>query len=173
MRFRRLAGLIGIGALAAFLMISAFGQGKRAHAELKSPGGVITVDYGQPALKGRDMLSQLTEGSFWRMGMNEATVLTTPVALMFGNIHVPKGSYSLWLEKTAADKYQLVFNSQTGQWGMEHDPGKDVYKVPLKKEALSSSVEVYLISLKEAPKGGIFQMEWGTTKLSADFQMMK
>ena len=164
---------MGIGTLAAFLMIPAFGQGRRAHAELKSAGGAITVDYGQPALKGRDMLSQLTEGSFWRMGMNESTVLTTPVALMFGNTHVAKGTYSLWLEKTGGDKYQLVFNSETGQWGTQHDPGKDVQKVPLKKEALSSPVELYTINLKEAPKGGIFQMEWGTTKLSAEFTFMK
>jgi len=173
MTLKRVAAWIGIGTLGTFLMIPLFGQGRRGHAELKTAGGAVTVDYGQPALKGRDMLSQLTEGSFWRMGMNEATVLTTPVALMFGSTHVDKGSYSLWLEKAAGDKYQLVFNSQTGQWGTQHDPGKDVHKVPLKKEALSNPVEVYLISLKDAPNGGTFQMEWGVTKLSAGFQLMK
>jgi Protein of unknown function (DUF2911) len=63
-----------------------------------------------------------------------------------------------------------VFNSQTGQWGMQHDTSKDVYQVPLKKAALSSPVEVFQIELKSAPKGGVFELSWGTTKLSTDFQ---
>jgi hypothetical protein len=48
------------------------------------------------------------------MGMNEATVFTTPVDLSFGATTVPKGSYSLWLKKEGA-KYLLIFNSETGQ----------------------------------------------------------
>ncbi len=79
------------------------------------------------------MLSQLLEGSFWRMGMNQATVLTTPVDLVFGTTKVAKGAYSLWLKKEGP-KYMLVFNSQTGQWGTQHDPAKDVTSVALKSE---------------------------------------
>ena len=48
---------------------------------MKAGPGAITLDYGRPSLKGRDMLAQLQEGTFWRMGRNEATVLTTPVDL--------------------------------------------------------------------------------------------
>jgi Protein of unknown function (DUF2911) len=143
-------------------------QENRGKAELKVPAGAVTVDYGRPSLKGRDMLAQLQDGSFWRMGMNEATVLTTPVDLSFGGTKVPKGSYSLWLKRQGED-FVLVFNSQTGQWGTRHDASKDVYSVTLKKDALPAPVETFTIDLKDAPKGGDLVLSWGQTRLDAPF----
>jgi hypothetical protein len=158
--------------LTAFILlaVSCFAQMQRGKAEMKAGDSSITIDYGQPALKGRDMLSQLQVGQFWRMGNNQATVLTTPVDLTFGSVKVPKGSYSLWLKRTANDAFELVFNTQTGQWGTQHDVSRDVYSVPMKKEALSSSVEVFKIDLNEADNGGILALSWGTTKLTAEFK---
>jgi hypothetical protein len=155
------------------LAVSCFAQMKmppRGKAELNAGTGSITLDYGRPELKGRDMLSQLQVGQFWRMGMNQASVLNTPVDLTFGSTKIPKGAYSLWLKLAAPDKFELVFNSQTGQWGTQHDATKDVFQVPMKKEALPSSVEALTIELKSAPKGGVFTLHWGTTALLADFQ---
>jgi hypothetical protein len=168
MNFKKALGLLICVALA----VSCFAQGMgvRGKAELKAGAGSITVDYGRPDLKGRDMLSQLPVGQFWRMGSNMATVLTTPVDLTFGSTKVPKGAYSLWLKLAAPDKFELVFNSQTGQWGMTHDVAKDVYQTPMKKEVLANSVEVFTIDLKGAAKGGNFVLNWGKTALSAEFQ---
>jgi hypothetical protein len=158
------------------LAVSCFAQMKmppRGKAELNAGTGSITVDYGRPELKGRDMLSQLQVGQFWRMGMNQAAVLNTPVDLTFGSTKIPKGAYSIWLKLAAPEQFELVFNSQTGQWGMQHDVTKDVFQVPMKKEALPSSVEIFTIELKSAPKGGVFTLHWGTTALLADFQFAK
>ena len=116
------------------------------------------------------MLSQLKEGVFWRMGNNQAATLNTPVILAFGSAKVPAGSYSLWLKLAAPDKYELVFNSQTGQWGTMHDPSKDLFSVPLKKETLASPVEVFTLDLKPAAKGGVISLSWGSLLLSSDFQ---
>ena len=74
---------------------------------------MITVDYGRPSLKGRGLFSQLREGAFWRMGRNEATVLTSPVDLAFGGTRVAKGAYSLGSRRPGR-AFQLVFNWQTG-----------------------------------------------------------
>jgi len=147
-----------------------FAQGDRGKAELKAGGGSITIDYGRPSLKGRDMLSMLQVGSSWRMGMNMATVLTTPVDLSFGAVKVPAGSYSLWLKRATADSFELVFNSQTGQWGMQHDTSKDLFSVPMKKDAQSSSTETFTIELKSASGGGTLVLDWGNTLISADFK---
>jgi hypothetical protein len=159
---------VALSSLLFFCLSPASAQENRGKAELKVPAGAVTVDYGRPSLKGRDMLSQLEEGSFWRMGMNEATVFTTPTDLTFGATRVPKGSYSLWL-KREGDGYVLVFNSQTGQWGTRHDASKDVYSVPMKKEALGAPTETFTIDLKEAPKGGELALSWGSTRLTAPF----
>jgi hypothetical protein len=157
------------GVLSLLLFSIPISAQERGKAELKLPGGAVTVDYGRPALKGRDMLSQLQDGSFWRMGMNQATVLTTPVDLTFDGTKVPKGAYSLWLKKQG-DGFVLVFNSQTGQWGTQHDTSKDLFSVPLKKEALSTPVETFTIDLKGAPKGGDLGLSWGAVRLSAPFE---
>lgn len=158
--------------LSAVLTAPASAQAVRGKAEMKAGTGAITVDYGRPSLKGRDMLSQLQEGTFWRMGMNQATVLTTPVDLTFGKTLVPKGAYSLWLKKTG-DTFQLVFNSQTGQWGTQHDPAKDVCTVATTKAALASPVETFTIEVAPEAKGGTFDLSWGATKLTAPFELAK
>jgi hypothetical protein len=157
------------------LAVSCFAQmGKtppvRGKAELKAGAGSITIDFGRPELKGRDMLSQLPVGNFWRMGSNMSTTLTTPVDLTFGSTKVAKGTYSLFLKRADAEKFEMVFNSQTGQWGTQHDASKDLFFVPMKKEALTSPVESFTLDLKPAAKGGIVVLNWGSTQLSAEFQ---
>jgi len=159
---------------ALFCLVLAAGlpaQGARGKAELKAGPGSISVDYGRPELKGRDMLAKLEVGKSWRMGSNQATVLTTPVDLAFGGTKLAKGTYSLFLKRETAEAYHLVFNSQTGQWGTQHDAAKDVAAVPMKKETVTTSVEALTIELKAAGKGGTFIMTWGTTMLSADFTL--
>ena len=106
----------------------------------------------------------------WRMGANQATVITTPVDLSFGSTKIAKGSYSLFLGHPEADKFELIFNSQTGQWGLSQDPTKDVAKVPMKKEGLKAPVDPFTIELKPAAKGGVLVLSWGITQLSVDFQ---
>ena len=166
MNFKMILGFV----LCCVLALSSFAQGTRGKAELKAGPGVITIDYGRPALKGRDMLSQLKEGESWRMGSNQSTTFTTPVDLTFGTTKIPKGAYSLFLKKAAANQFQLVFNSQTGQWGLTHDVTKDFASVPMKSATLQSPVEIFTIDLKPAAKGGVIVLSWGTTQLSSDFQ---
>lgn len=163
---------VGFATASTLLVAPAGAQGERGKAELKAGAGVISIDYGRPSLKGRDMFSQLKEGSFWRMGSNQATVLTTPVDLAFGKTAIAKGSYSLWLKK-AGERFELVFNSQTGQWGTQHDPAKDVAGVTLKQDTLPAPVESFTVDLKAAPKGGDLGLSWGATRLSAAFEAVK
>jgi hypothetical protein len=172
MALKRLVGWAVPCLLAVALAAPAGAQGERGKAELPVPPGVITIDYGRPSLKGRDMFSQLQEGAFWRMGRNEATVLTTPADLAFGGTRIGKGAYSLWLKKSG-EAFQLVFNSQTGQWGTQHDPAKDVASVTMTKAPLAAPVETFTMTLTPAPKGGTLDLSWGATKLSAAFELAK
>ncbi len=85
-----------VGLCAGMLFVLSFalpvaGQGGRGKAELKAASGSVTIDYGRPALKGREMLAQLKPGDSWRMGMNQATTLTTPVDLAFARHQGPEG----------------------------------------------------------------------------------
>ena len=155
------------------LAIPAFPQADRGKAEINAAGGKITIDYGRPQLKGRDPLTWQKDGTFWRMGMNATTKFSTPVDLMFDASKLPKGTYSLWLQKVTADQYKLVFNSDVPDMGMSHDAAKDVASATLKKENVPNSVEAFTLELKEAPNGGTFIMTWAGVRLSADFQLGK
>ncbi|HYK89336.1 MAG TPA: DUF2911 domain-containing protein, partial [Acidobacteriota bacterium] len=113
------------------------------------------------------------EGSYWRMGMNDMTTLSTPVSLTFGGQAIAKGTYGLWLLKASADKYELVFNSESSGMGMSHDKSKDIASIALKKETVPAAVETLTIELSESSNGGVFAMTWGATKLSSEFQFSK
>ena len=155
------------------LSVPAPAQSDRGMAQLDTAKGSIVVDYGRPQLKGRDPLTWQKDGSYWRMGMNAMTTLSTPVDLMFGDVKVPKGKYGLSLLRVSSDRYDLVFNSETSGMGMSHDKATDVASVPLKKESIPDSVETFTIELKGGANAGVFAMTWGTTRLAADFHLVK
>ena len=92
-------------------------------------GAEITVNYGRPELKGRDMLGQLGNGGIWRLGMNEATRLETTNDLLFGETSLASGSYSLFAKKLSRDEWHLIFNSEADIWGTQRNPDKDVAEV--------------------------------------------
>ena len=159
----------------ALLLASAlaFAQGERGKSELKTPNGSITLNYGRPVLQGRDMLSKLEVGQFWRLGKDDVTALSSPVALAFGSTTIPKGTHSLWLKRVAADTFELVFNKQGTGHGMMHDASKDMAGVSLTKSALARPAEKLAIDLRPAADGGTLEIRWGTSKLAANFQFAK
>jgi hypothetical protein len=158
--------------LIAFLPNLALAQ-SRGKAEMKVPNGLIAIDYGRPLLKGRDMLSKLSVGDYWRLGKDEVTVLTTPVPLVFGSTKIPKGNYSLWLKRLGPDQFELVFNTKATGHGMEHDATQDVGSAPMNKTALAAPVEMLKIELQPAPKGGVLAIQWGTSKLNTSFRLQE
>ena len=152
---------------------AALAQGNpRGTTSLTLKGKTVSVEYGRPSLKGRtvdQMLSQLSAGDFWRLGADKSTTFATGLDLAFGDVTVPAGEYSLWMQKQADNSWKLVFNKQHGQWGMQHDPAKDLVSVPLKPSHPAEPVEMVTIALAAAGKGGVISVEWGTMKVTADF----
>ncbi len=168
--------LLGITTAAALLALAGavFAQGNpRGKTELTVKGATVTIDYGRPSLHGRtveEMLAKLPAGGFWRLGADSSTTFTTSGDLMFGSTKVPKGVYSLWAEKGSDNSWKLVFNTQHGQWGTQHDPKLDAYKVPLKESKATKPAEEVTINLAKAGSGGMVTIEWGNMKLDADFK---
>ena len=154
-------------------ILSAFAQEERGKAELDGPGASVTVNYGRPSLKGRDMISKLSVGDYWRLGKDNVTILSSTANLFFGATQIGPGSYSLWLKRVAPEKYDLVFNRQTTGHGMVHKADLDVTSVPLNKATLSDSVEILRLELKPASRGGSLVISWATAELVADFQFGK
>lgn len=135
-------------------------------------GKKVTIDYGRPSKKGRDIFGGLVPyGQVWRTGADEATVLTTEGDLMIGPLHVPAGSYSLFTIP-GEKEWTLVLNKQVKQWGaFKYDQKMDFGRAPM-KVSKSAPAETFTIAID--PKGGsdaTLKMSWDTTTASIDFMM--
>lgn len=146
----------------AVLAAPAFPQANpRGEAEATVGGKSVSIEYGRPSLKGRDMLAQAKVGQAWRLGADSATSLTTEADLAFGDVSVPKGTYILTATKVDTDKW--VMNV------LAKEDREKVADVPLSAGESKESVETFTIKLKgDGDKGGVHLL-WGATSLKAAF----
>ncbi|MTI22642.1 DUF2911 domain-containing protein [Fulvivirga sp. RKSG066] len=87
-------------------------------ASFKNEDVDIEVNYSRPYKKDRKIFGELVPyGEVWRTGANEATSFTTNVPLNIKGEVLPAGSYSIFTIP-GEDVWQIIFNSQTGQWGI-------------------------------------------------------
>src|SRR5713226_5403040 len=85
-----------------------------------SDGKTITVDYSSPRAKGRKIFGDLVPyGQVWRTGANEATTFVTGADLTVEGKDIPAGSYTIFTVP-AADKWTLIVNKRTGEWGIPY-----------------------------------------------------
>ncbi|HRP08752.1 MAG TPA: DUF2911 domain-containing protein [Gemmatimonadales bacterium] len=140
-----------------------------------SPPQVIRVDYGQPHLRGRAINSDslVPYGQVWRTGANATTTLHTDFDLMFGNVHVAKGSYALFTLPSPGG-WLLILQRDEGQMADEYDSAGDIARIPLSHRALAESIESLTISLVPAMSGlrGELRISWGTSELTAVWSAM-
>jgi hypothetical protein len=153
------------------LAVSAFAQDNRGTAEATIKGKKISIDYGRPSLKGRDIFSMIQPGMVWRLGMNQATQITTNADLMVAGKEVKAGKYTLWAKKTGANSWVLAFHPKTGVWG--DPPLKEgfIAELPLKMEKASDSAEQLTIALADAKGKANIKVHWGTAVLAGSFDV--
>ena len=128
-------------------------------------GANITVEYGQPQLKGRPDAAVMPAGQPWRTGADEATVLVTDKALKFGSYSLPAGTYTINTEP--GDKgWQLIFGklSKPGQWGVPYQKDLEIGRTPMSVAKTKAPVEQLTISIDDTPAGGTLRIEWGTVR---------
>jgi hypothetical protein len=123
----------------------------------------LWVDYGRPALRGRNVwVNGVLGDSIWRTGANAATQLRVSAPVVIGGAPVPAGTYTLFTAATPAG-YQLIINKQVGQGGTEYDAKHDLVRVPLREGTTSTPAERFTIAVD--PQGALI-LTWGTKQLS-------
>ena len=164
---------LGSGIADAQTTMPSGGEGSdpgRGMVEVALSGGKVSIDYGRPEMKGRDMLAMAPAGFVWRFGSNKSTTFTTEADLMFGDQTLAKGSYSAWIKHVEGDSWSLIFNSEVGIWGA---PGasreNDVLEVPLSYGTGDESVERLTVVLKDSDGKGKLSVSWGTHRLKSSF----
>jgi hypothetical protein len=149
------------------MTVAACAQG-RGKAEVTINGKAVSIDYGRPELKGRDMLGKATPGTIWRFGSNSATVISSTGDLDIAGTVLKAGKYSLWAKKTA-DGWLLMFHPQTGIWGLPVKTDGFVAQLPLAQSSAGSSVEQFTVTLSNVGGKAQLKVEWGTAVLTGSF----
>jgi hypothetical protein len=156
--------ILGMMALALLHIGEAYAQSPngRGEATLVLDGGKVSIDYGRPKLKGRDLETMIAVGDEWRMGADAGTTLNTEVALKFGNKVVDKGKYVLRAKLVAKDEWHLIVQKLEDK--------SVVAEVPLTYHKADNAVEELTIKLEKQDNGGKFTLQWGKLSISTDFQ---
>jgi hypothetical protein len=168
MRFNRLLSVSAI----LFLAVVACAQGgDRGSASATIKGKKVSIDYGRPELKGRDMLGKAPVGAVWRLGANQATHLETEAGLKIGSTVVPAGKYTLWLKRASETDWSLGIHPKTGVWGLPVMKDGYVAELPLKSSTATNSEEKLTITLSDAKGKGNIKIQWGTAVMTGEFDV--
>jgi hypothetical protein len=153
------------------LTLFATAQGNRpspaASASCDLGGAKIKTDYSSPRAKGRKIFGDLVPyGEVWRTGANEATTFVTSAAIKVGGKDVPAGSYTIFTVP-GADKWTLIVNKKTGEWGIPYKYESDeLARVDMKVSKLPAPVENFTIAYDKSANGCTMRIEWETTRAS-------
>jgi hypothetical protein len=146
-----------------------------AQAQCKlSDGKTITIDYSSPRAKGRKIFGGLVPyGQVWRSGANEATTFVTDANLTAGGKDVPAGNYTIFTIPMA-DKWTLIINKKTGEWGTPYKyEGDELARVDMKVSATPSPVENFTIALASMGGSCMLSMSWENTQASVEISEKK
>jgi hypothetical protein len=146
-----------------------------AQAQCKfSDGKTITVDYSSPRMKGRKIFGELVPfGEVWRTGANDATTFVTTANLTIGSLSVPAGNYTMFTVPNQ-DKWQLIINKKTGEWGIPYKYEADeLGRTDMKVSSAGSPVENFTIAFDSMGSSCALSMSWENTKASVDVKEAK
>jgi hypothetical protein len=134
-------------------------------------GSAMFIEYGRPSMRGRTIFGSLVRwDEIWCPGADEATMLSTSRPLKVGSLAVPAGEYSLWMIPTEGT-WTLILNKDAHTFHTNHRASRDLGRVELKKQALSSPVEQLTFAIEpNSPRpGGRIVMTWANTEVAAPF----
>jgi hypothetical protein len=191
-RFAALAALAALG-----LAGTALAQNPRGAAVTTLAGKKVAVDYGRPALKGRDLASlmkQLPPDRIWRAGENQVSTLTTDGPLKIGGKTVPAGKYSLYVH-AGEGSWELILNADAGVplgqiWdkapdNLKNEPwphlddyskaieSKEVARVKMRQTTAPASVDLFTISFAPKADAAELTLAWGKEAWSVEVHPAK
>ena len=146
----------------------------RDSVKINFNGRIISINYGKPSMLGRKIFGAFVPYyKVWRTGAGAATILTTEADLEVDGAVVPRGAYSIYT-LPAEDRWKLIINKQTGQWGTTYLSQLDLARIDLKINKLKTPVEECTFKLEKNSNGsGTLKIEWENTLLSVPFHISK
>lgn len=157
--------------LATLITLAACAQNPPASPPAKASetinsGALVTINYGQPSVKGRTIGKDLEpkDGAVWRAGANEATVFEVSKDVTVEGKNLPAGKYGFFI-LVKGEEWTLIFNKTWKQWGSNsYKEADDALRVTVKSGKANPFSEKLTYSISKAGKVSIL---WGDKQ--ADF----
>ena len=137
-------------------------------------GKKISINYGKPPIHGKKIFgSYVPYFKIWRTGAGAATTLTTEADLEMDGAIIPRGIYTLYT-LPGEERWKLIINKQTGQWGTIYNSQFDLARLDLKITKLRTQIHDLTFKLEKNGDGsGLLKIEWENTSLSVPFHGSK
>lgn len=127
----------------------------------------ITVDYGRPGIKGREIFGKLVPyNEVWRTGANSSTKITFGQEVSFGGKTVPAGTYALFMIPQEK-QWKLILNKDSQQWGaFGYNEKLNVTELDVPVQQLSQPMEWFTIELNPTKDDQLdMTIEWEKSKV--------
>lgn len=167
---RCLSQVAATGVLALLASNGVAHGNERGAGKVTLDGATVTIDYGRPTLKGRDVTKLIQPGGFWRIGSDAPTTLDSNADLDFGGTRVPKGKHILLAHYIEPGKWSLVVSTKPAS---QYDPSAKLAEVPAEVQQATDSVEEVTIQLSAKGSHGVIEIAWGTMRLKGSFSVAK
>ena len=132
--------------------------------ETLKDGATVSIDYSQPAVKGRAIGKDLEpmEGKVWRTGANEATVFEVDKDVKIEDKTLPAGKYGLFTIMNGKE-WTIIFNKTWNQWGaFNYKEADDALRVNVKSDKAKQFAERMTFTIS---KDGKVSLIWGDTEV--------
>jgi len=162
-------------AFVAISFFSACAQGDKSQrlsppakaSETTNNGITVTIDYSQPAVKGRTIGVDIAPyGQVWRTGANEATVFEISKAAKVEAQLLPAGKYGLY-SIPGENEWVIIFNKTWDQWGTRYQEADDALRVKVKPGKAAMFMERMTFSINKAGKVSLI---WGDKQVDFNVQ---
>jgi hypothetical protein len=129
----------------------------------------LAVCYSRPRVLGRPIMGRVVPfGEPRRLGANEATTLTVSAPVVFGELRLPPGSYSLYAVPEQRE-WRVIVNREVRRWGIPIDEtvrAEDIGATSAPVEELTESVEELRIRFEPTRRDAVdLVIEWDRTRV--------
>lgn len=130
--------------------------------EIVKSGAMVSIEYSQPALKGRVIGTELaTYGKVWRTGANETTIFEVSKDVTIGGKTLPAGKYGLFTIP-GEKEWVIIFNKTWDKWGTMYKETDDFLRITAKPLKSKEMMEMMTFKIE---KNGSVNLFWGNVKV--------
>ena len=133
----------------------------------------VEINYGSPAIKNRQIWGHLVPyDKVWRAGANNATTIEFNNNVIINNQQLDSGKYSFFLIPKENDKWTVVFNKVSKQWGaFKYNKKEDALRFEVSPKQTKFKTESLSYTINQTGfKYGSIILSWDFIEINVPFE---